>query len=172
MMKIENNYLFFYKKGSPFSQWFPCYFRIDNCSFNCTEQWMMYAKAVLFNDLEMAQQILETKEPIRQKELGRMVKNFDDVVWKKDAKTIVYKGNYEKFSQNKYLRDQLFATENKIIVEANPHDSIWGIGMSIDNPAIYDQKKWIGTNWLGEILMQVRVDLLKENEQKTNQLLL
>lgn len=44
--------------------------------------------------------------------------------------------------------------------------------MSIDNPAIYDQKKWIGTNWLGEISMQVRVDLLKENEEKTNQLLL
>lgn len=66
----------------------------------------------------------------------------------------------------------MFATENKVIVEANPHDAIWGIGMRIDNPAIYDQKKWIGTNWLGEILMQVRIDLLKENERKSNKLLL
>lgn len=157
-----NKFYFFYKTRDSFSQWFPCSFEVENKYFNCAEQWMMYSKAILFEDNLIASQILETKEPRIQKELGRRVKNFDLDVWNKNAKTIVYKGNYAKFSQNAHLKKLLLSTKDKILVEASPYDTIWGVGMSEDNPDIYDPKKWKGTNWLGEVLMQVREDLKKE----------
>jgi ribA/ribD-fused uncharacterized protein len=159
---IIDKYIFFYRTKDVFSQWYPCNFIISNNLFNCAEQWMMYSKALLFEDKETAFQLLETKEPRMQKELGRKVRNFDVSIWNSKAKNIVYKGNYAKFNQNEHLKKILLSTGNKILVEASPYDAIWGVGMSEDNPDIYDSKKWKGTNWLGEVLMQVREDLSKE----------
>jgi ribA/ribD-fused uncharacterized protein len=94
------------------------------------------------------------------------VRNFDVSIWNSKAKNIVYKGNYAKFNQNEHLKKILLSTGNKILVEASPYDAIWGVGMSEDNPDIYDSKKWKGTNWLGEVLMQVREDLSKELKKR------
>jgi len=157
-----NNFFFFYRTKDIFSQWYPCNFIIDHNFFNCAEQWMMYSKALLFKDVEIAKKILETKEPRIQKELGRKVKFFDLSIWNEKAQKIVYQGNFAKFNQNEHLKKILLSTGNKILVEASPHDAIWGVGMSEDNPDILDPKKWKGTNWLGEVLMQVREDLSKE----------
>jgi ribA/ribD-fused uncharacterized protein len=64
---------------------------------------MMHKKALLFNDINTSKLILNTKQPRKQKELGRMVKGFDSKVWEENAEKIVYKGNYAKFTQNKNL---------------------------------------------------------------------
>lgn len=45
-------------------------------------------------------------------------------------------GNYAKFLQNKELLDFLLSTGNKILVEASPYDTIWGVGMEEANPQI------------------------------------
>ena len=37
--------------------------------------------------------------------------------------------NMAKFSQNSRLKAILLSTEDKIIVEASPYDTIWGIGL-------------------------------------------
>ena len=34
----------FWQKGSPFSQWYPSVFTVDDLTFNCAEQFMMYHK--------------------------------------------------------------------------------------------------------------------------------
>jgi len=57
------------------------------------------------------------------------------------------------------LKEKLLATDDKILVEVNPRDNIWGIGMDEDNPDIYDETKWRGLNLLGKVLMEVRDEL-------------
>ena len=41
----EERFVFFYSEASPFSQHHPCEFVVDDITFNCAEQYMMYSKA-------------------------------------------------------------------------------------------------------------------------------
>jgi ribA/ribD-fused uncharacterized protein len=156
-------FTFFWQQNSPFSQWFSVRFTVNNQEFNCCEQYMMYQKALLFGDHIIASEILKTKYPKDQKKLGRKVKNFSASKWEAVCKQIVYDGNYAKFSQNPALKQILLATKGTTLAEASPLDRIWGIGLSDADLRTLDRTQWLGTNWLGEILTQLREDLMKEN---------
>ncbi|TND09538.1 MAG: hypothetical protein FD123_1129 [Bacteroidetes bacterium] len=157
-------FTFFYRSKSPSSQWYPCIFRVNDVKYNCTEQFMMHQKALLFGDREMADKIMQKTNPRDQKALGRKVRNFDAEVYRVKAKRIVYKGNYAKFAQNENLKKHLLDTTGTSLAEARPTDIIWGIGMTEENPDRFDRSKWRGTNWLGEVLTQVREDLIKKHK--------
>jgi ribA/ribD-fused uncharacterized protein len=165
---INSDYYFFYKTQHPFSQWYKCSFEADSVIFNCAEQYMMYRKAVLFGDTDSAAQILKSKNPREQKDQGRKVKCFDVDVWNINVKDIVYSGNKAKFSQNEPLLNFLLQTENALIVEASPLDTIWGIGLAEDDPDRFDKNKWRGTNWLGEILTELRTYFLTHGFEVNN----
>ena len=47
----------------------------------------------------------------------------------------------------------------RTLVEASPRDRTWGIGLGASNPKATDKRLWRGSNWLGEILTQVREEL-------------
>lgn len=64
-----------------------------------------------------------------------------------------------KISKGNYRTQELLETGDQILVECNPKDSIWGIGLSVDNPDALDESKWKGQNLLGKILMQIREEL-------------
>lgn len=150
----KNNYIFFW--GGIFSQWFKSNFEIDNIQYSSAEQYMMAEKARAFNDKESLDKILSTKNSRKQKELGRKIKNYDDEVWSKIRYEVVVKGNYAKFTQNENLKNQLLDTGNKIIVEASPYDTIWGIGLSEFDESRFNEDLWRGKNLLGKAIMQVR----------------
>jgi len=132
---------------------------ISEIEFNCVEQWIMYQKAILFNDLTIASKILETKEPRIQKQLGRSINNFNEDIWNKHKYKILYDGLKLKFEQNDKLHNLLRNTENKILIEASPYDSIYGVGMSANDPNISNPQKWKGLNMLGRALMDIRKNL-------------
>ncbi len=138
------------------SQWWSCDFMEDGILFCCAEQYMMYKKALLFEDYKHAQEILLTKTPKRIKELGRLVEGFADEIWNTEKEKIVLRGNLLKFSQNSELRNYLTSTGNKILVEASPYDKVWGIGMKSNDDDVCDPGKWHGKNLLGFILMEAR----------------
>ena len=142
------------------SQWWQCSFMENGIVFCCAEQYMMYKKAILFDDFEHAIKILNTVEPKKIKELGRQVNNFDEGLWSKHKERIVIQGNILKYSQNVKLRDYLCSTKDKILVEASPYDKIWGVGLKKESANISTPQKWKGLNLLGFILMDVR-DRLK-----------
>ena len=158
----ENDVVFFY--GGIFSQWYGSSFIIHGTKYNCAEQFMMAMKAVTFNDDFCLKKILETSNPSIQKRFGRQVRNYNDKEWNEVRYNFVVQGNYAKFSQNGYLKKVLLNTGNKILVEASPYDTIWGIGMDANNPDRFDTSKWKGTNLLGKALMEVREKLKKESE--------
>lgn len=162
-MKITDNYIFFW--NGIFSQWkrnFP--FVIDGMTFNCAEQYMMYKKAMLFNDEDMADCIMDEEHPRDQQDWGRKVKNFNKDLWEANCKQFVFDANYAKFTQNPTIKDSMMLTEDKLFVEASPNDKIWGIGMSEDDEGVENPANWKGTNWLGEILTQVKRKIQDESK--------
>ena len=148
----------FYWSG-PFSQWQRAEFELDGLQFNTAEQAMMYYKAKLFGDDEIAQQVLGTRDPRKQKALGRQVKGFDGVKWDAHKEEIVRRANRAKFAQNKGLRRKLFQTGRKMLVEASPIDMIWGIGLDAENARKTPPNQWPGQNLLGKIITEVREEL-------------
>ncbi|MFQ0970952.1 NADAR family protein [Gilliamella sp. BG1] len=148
--------IFFFSPDHYLSQWYPCHFVINEIAFTSAEQWMMYSKALLFKDIESANAILSIPSSKMQKKLGQTVRNFDENIWNKHKKEIVFEGNYAKFSQNDELKKYLLSTKDKVLAEASPYDKIWGIGLSIDDEMRFNMTKWRGKNLLGDVLMQVR----------------
>lgn len=154
-MRVVNNMCLFW--GGEFSNWYRSLIVIDGVEFNTNEQYMMYKKALTFNDLDIAEKILKERDPREQKKLGRKVKNFNKEIWDSISRDVVLRANLAKFTQNKKLKE--FIKEfpiDTLFVEASPLDEIWGIGLAEDDPKAYDQSTWKGTNWLGQCVTEVR----------------
>jgi ribA/ribD-fused uncharacterized protein len=125
-------------------------------AFTHAEQYMMAAKAHLFGDFEVLRTILASQDPKEQKDLGRSVRGYDDTRWRVAGDDAVVRGNLYKFSQNPDLAEVLVATGTRTLVEGNPRDRIWGVGLSWDDPRIEDPRNWRGENRLGKALEFVR----------------
>jgi ribA/ribD-fused uncharacterized protein len=148
----------------PFSQWEPSPFRVGGLSFTHAEQFMMYAKAVLFGDRVRAAGILAAATPKEMKVLGRAVDGFDPAVWDLFREGVVYAGSYAKFTQNPALCAALLATRGTTLVEASPYDKVWGIGLAEDDPRARDRAQWQGLNLLGRTLTRVREAIVFEQQ--------
>ncbi len=130
--KVE--YLFFWGHTLPadgtvtkacLSQWYPASFVVDGIVYQTAEHWMMACKARLFNDEEALEQIILAPEPRAAKALGRTVRNFDEKVWKANARRFVTEGNIKKFRQNPEMLEFLLQTSDAIRVEAAPRNDLW-----------------------------------------------
>ena len=102
------------------SQWWMEDFYTMADSYLCMEQYMMAAKAELFGDKEIRDQILKCSDQKQIKALGRKVRGFEQKVWDKFKYAIVLLGNWHKFSQNRELREFLLSTGDSVLVEASP----------------------------------------------------
>jgi ribA/ribD-fused uncharacterized protein len=135
------------------SQWWSSSFTVDGHVYKTAEHYMMAQKALLFDDHDVFERILEESNPANVKKLGREVKNFDVAVWNDHCYMIVVEGNFQKFYQNKDLQLYLLSTHNAILVEASPFDAIWGIGTDAYEK---DVNLWKGKNYLGFAIMEAR----------------
>lgn len=124
---------------------------MGNVIFNCSEQALMYSKALYFKDTKTAEKILKTKNPRKQKELGRQVSNYEDKIWSDIRQNIMTEILKHKFNSGKlkYLKEKY--KEYKF-VEASPYDKIWGVGLDENNDKILDENNWLGQNLLGKCI--------------------
>jgi len=113
------------------SQWYPCSFtapappsagkNAPQMTFLTTEQYMMYQKAIVFKDDEIANKIILEPNLRKQKGLGRKVKGFDPKKWDKEKQKVVEDGNWWKFTQPKEgnMRKMLLGTGHRELVEVS-----------------------------------------------------
>lgn len=146
------------------SNWYLSDFTVDGIKFSSMEQYMMYQKAVVFKDKDIASQILKTNDVARIKDFGRQVSNYNDSVWNGMRQIVIYKGLLEKFRQNEKLKKALLDTGDDILAECAVSDKIWGIGLSMKDSNKNDIKRWKGQNLLGFALMLVRNELRESAE--------
>ena len=153
---ITKNGLILFWGGWP-SNWHPSPFVVDGINYNCVEQWMTSEKARVFGDEEVRAKILASPYPRAQKEFGRKVRGYVEATWVAARFDIVLAGTVQKYEQNQELLGLLLATsDNDIFVEASPFDTVWGIGLAINDPRAWDKKTWRGQNLLGNVLTEAR----------------
>lgn len=157
----DEQFTFFWR--GPLSQWDTSPFMVDEILYHQAEHYMMAEKARLFGDRETWLKTFETTSAKAHKALGRQVRGFCVEIWEAHAREIVYKGNMAKFQQNQTHRAVLFGTRGTL-VEASPVDQIWGIGLTAEDPRALRRETWLGRNWLGAVLTQVREDLLNSGK--------
>jgi len=141
------------------SQWWPVKFTVDGVEYASAEHWMMAGKARLFGDAAGLAAVLAARNPGAAKAAGRTVKGFDERRWRDARYDIVVEGNRHKFGQHPELADFLRTTGSRVLVEASPHDRIWGIGLAPDHEDVNRPSRWRGLNLLGFALMDVREQL-------------
>jgi len=155
-----DKYYFFW--NGPLSNFYPSHFEDQCLSYNCTEQYFMAHKALLFDDLRSYDLIMNCIVPARIKQYGRAVTGFNQERWDAFKCMIMFRGCLQKYLQNPDLRYILLNTGYKIIVEASPYDKIWGIGYD-QATALANKNNW-GENLLGKTLMQIRGILQLDKE--------
>jgi ribA/ribD-fused uncharacterized protein len=162
MQKQDNTILCFYheyEENGYLSNWYRSRFEYAGISYSSVEQYMMYQKAVVFEDAEIAKQILDTDDVGTIKELGRKVSGYVDSIWNGMRQVIIYKGLLEKFRQNEDLKKALLDTGSNTLAECAVNDRIWGVGLSMTDDCRNDIYAWKGQNLLGYSLMLVRDEL-------------
>jgi ribA/ribD-fused uncharacterized protein len=160
---ITDYFVLFY--NGPFSNFTRCEIKVDDKVFNCSEQYFMWRKAMFFNDVDIANQILNKGyNPGAAKFLGRKVKNYNNEAWEKVRYDIMLEANRLKYNQNPKLKAELLKYSGLEFVEASPFDKIWGIGLAEDNPLAKNELAWEGQNLLGKVLNQVQREILEEEK--------
>ena len=154
--KCDSPIIFRNAIGGPFSN--PNKLSFSTISLPTSEHLFMYLKAVYFKDYDIAEKILEAKEPKDAKALGRQVSGFSEEEWEKVRYEVMFSAVFYKFWHNTKFKDLLLKDEWKDLefVEASPYDRIWGIGLSEGDPDALVKKKWRGLNLLGKAQCEVR----------------
>jgi len=170
--KIDSNEtIFLWQETHPewgwLSQWYESPFHTGdkNVVFHTAEHYMMYHKARLFSDDETAVKILTYPplHPEKVQALGRQVKNYDREKWLQHRERIVEEGSYHKYAHSlveEGLKAKLLATGDRELVEASPHDKIWGVGFG-EEDAVENRDRW-GLNLLGKALTRARNRIKEE----------
>jgi ribA/ribD-fused uncharacterized protein len=196
--EVKQEFTFFFQSKSPFSQWHPSVFKVNNFTFVSAEQFMMFCKAKLFKDEPIANKIIAfsdiqlCKELIDktisssniindsknlfewnqiQKEikyLGREVSNYNEQLWCSKRVSYVTRASFEKYNQNPVLKTFLLDTGTTRLVESSKWDKIWGIGLAANDTRSKDSSKWLGQNLLGDLLTNLRDNFALELAKDLN----
>lgn len=114
-----------------------------------------YQSKKCYDNDPMKQDIIKAKSPSIAKRIGQKVQMIED--WDKLKCYVMYKGLKLKF-KNPVLKNKLLKTSGSYIVEGNyHHDNLWG-DCFCDRCTLIE-----GKNWLGNLLMDLRDELNKEN---------
>lgn len=143
-----STYLFFW--NGVFSNFYP----IGGDESFTSEKIYMAQKAMAFHDTEGLRLINHASTPVIAKKLGRTIRGFDERVWEELRTEAMLHALHIKFAACPEFRDALRSSGNLILVEASPHDKIWGIGFA-EADALKNKDKW-GLNLLGKCLMRIR----------------
>jgi N-glycosidase YbiA len=120
-------------------------FELDNLYWYTSEHYFQAQKFIGTPHLEAIRLVKTPKDAAK---MGREHKRPLRVDWETVKDDVMRKAVLAKFTTHTDIREILFSTANKEIVENAPNDYYWGCGADGS-----------GKNMLGKILMEVRVIL-------------
>ena len=153
---MGRKYHCFHGKLSPFSNMYESPFVIKGVSYPSVEHYYTHEKAIFAKQHELAEKVLVEKDPIKVKRLSKKLQVNHKVWISERGKQAMVEGVAAKFEQNRALISILKATQGHTLVECNPYDSVWGVGVGLYSEEAQDFKTWKGDNQLGSILTEVR----------------
>ena len=147
-----------YSNFHPLSNYYPSQLTYQIKKYSSIEQAYQYLKAVMFNDLDAANQIMNSDDAATSKRLSNQIKGFNQELWNGERYEIMTNLIRAKFTQNPALANTLRATGQNKIAESGKH-RFFAVGLPITHKDILNQNVWNGESKLGEILMTVRNEL-------------
>lgn len=143
MPQREIRFFRFYAENGFLSNFYPSLLELDGKIWPTVEHYFQAAKFP--SSLGYQEQVRQARTPDDAKRLGgtRHLQILRD--WDKRRVTIMRDALVAKFTQHEELREALLATDDAILIEANPHDPFWGTG-----------RDGCGQNMLGKLLMELR----------------
>lgn len=127
-------------------------FTYDGIEYPTNEHFFQAMKTL---DQEERKKIAAAATPGKAKRMGRQVQLRED--WEEVKYTAMRVGVERKFDTHLELASKLIATGDAILIEGNSwHDNTWGSCFCSKCAAI------AGKNWLGEILMERRKELVSD----------
>lgn len=159
-MKIFEAYrlVSFFTGSDIYSNFYKSEIHYEGHRFQCGESLFMFLKAKYFGDEDIAMEILKNSDnPRFCKELGRLVRNYNDGKWSSVRYDVMLFVVLMKLRSSKEIRDHYkkLVDEGYEFVEASPYDKIWGCGLAETDLRILDKSKWRGSNLLGTVYNNV-----------------
>ncbi|WP_395753178.1 NADAR family protein [Prosthecobacter sp.] len=141
----------FYSTGDAFgefSNFAPFPVKIGGKTWPTSEH---YFQAQKFQDAGHAEKIRKSGSPMMAARLGRNRKAPLRKDWEAVKIGVMRQALLAKFTQHAELRELLFSTGERRLIESTPNDDCWG-----------DGGDGSGKNMLGRLLMEIRAQLRKE----------
>jgi len=151
-------YSYFWHHQNPFSNSHSSPYHLENMKFDNVDQGMAWSKAMLFGDTETATKIAKEHSLPEIRALEASLCNYSQSVWEEERGSLLYKHCKAKFTQHIRLYRELLGTYPDILVNADVHDDVMGIGISEREAS--DGVAWKGDNLLGSTLTKIRDDLM------------
>lgn len=137
------------------SNFYPAYVQYKGIPFYSAEQAFQWDKAVSAGDFEKAQQILESHDPQKAKQIGSQVTPKD--TWKQNEENTLKSIVSLKFNQNKHLGTRLKNSSVERFYECT-RDMRWGSGVTLYNRQV-NTALFVGENKFGKILNEIKASL-------------
>ena len=119
-------------------------------NINCLEQYIMVEKARNFGDQQAVVRITKESNPVKQKQIGKIVRGFHKQDWEEVAEEKILPGMLAKFTQNETCRDVLLDTGDNLLIEGNPHDLFFGACVPLHSPDMWQPSKYKGKKHYGK----------------------
>lgn len=120
----------------------------EGVTYRSGEHALHAAKAIAMGDLDTLEEIRMSSSPRAAKKWGRLVRGYDDVLWKSMRFDVQCKICTAKLG----CHPELLKWKDYCIVEASPTDTVWGVGVSLRDAQ--DPTNWRGENLLGKAWMK------------------
>ena len=82
---------------------------------------------------------MKSENPISARSLGKKIKGFVRQRWRSVQNAFMKSGLNAKFQQNPELGKYLKDTADFVLLEANPHNSHWGVGLPLHDTGTWQQ---------------------------------
>lgn len=149
-----------YSEFCKLSNWGHSKFTYDDVKFSSSEQAYYYAMAKKAKDEDSATMILAMDNPRDVKSRGIEIKGLNSTSWNINKGTVMKDILRAKFSQDERAKQELLDTGAKKLAESG-RSPYFASGLSLTSRYILDTTKYTARNKMGEILEQLRTELIE-----------